>query len=195
MPRLFFGLGLDGEVAERLCARVRSVLHDQGPDALYRANDLHLTVAFLGEMDEASVASIQAVATEEFRGLMAPELRVGGEVDAFPSREAPRAVFAGVEETFESSGRLAAIRNRAQQVGLSHGWRPRTAENARGFRPHVTLARLGGRPPTGDGIYELSHERNWLPVDITLFESLDDRFEGGDRYRIRASWPLVIRPG
>ena len=195
MARLFFGLGLDGEIAERLSSRVRSLLHDQQPEAIYRADDLHLTLAFLGEVDDSAVSSIQAMATEEFRGLTAPELRVGGGMDAFPSRDHPRAVFSEVEETFESAGRLDALRNRAHQVGLSHGGRPPAADRTRVFRPHVTVARLGGSPPAGEGIFGLSLERNWLPVDIALFESLPDREGGGDRYRIRSAWPLVVRPG
>lgn len=195
MPRLFFGLGLDSEIAERVCARVRSVLFDDRPEALYRAADLHLTLAFLGDVDEARLASIQSAALEEFRGLTAPELRVGGEIDAFPNRSQPRTVFADVEESFDSSGRLSAIRNRVHQVALSHGFRPTREEWKRGFKPHVTLARLGGKALSGDEVYDLSLERNWLPVDITLFESLASRGDGEDRYRIRATWPLVVRPG
>lgn len=195
MPRLFFGLGLDGEIAERVCAQVRSVLFDEGAEAIYRAADLHLTLAFLGDVDESRLPSIQSAALDEFRGLTAPELRLGGDIEGFPNRSEPRAIFADVEETFDSAGRLSAIRNRVHQVALSHGWRPSSKERQRGFRPHVTLARLGGKPLSGGEVYDLSIERNWLPVDITLFESLGSRGDGGDRYRIHATWPLVVRPG
>ena len=152
--------------------------------AVYAASDLHLTLAFLGEVEEVLVRTIVRSAGDEFRGLTAPELRVGGTAGSFPDGERPRALWEGVEETFESMGRLAALRNRALQVAYSHGLRPRRADRERPFRPHVTVARPGREAAVPEDFFEDRDAGRWLPVDVTLFESLGAVSAGGDRYRV-----------
>ena len=196
MTRLFFGLALDPEVAERLQRSVAASLEGCGPVAVYGAEDMHLTLAFLGEIEPEKIPSIKRAATEEFRGLTAPELRVGGELGAFPSAQAPRALFADVQEAPDSWGRLAALRNRALQVGLAHGWRQSRKDSERPFRPHVTVARPRGGASIPQELLGQHPERGWLPVDIVLFESRPTRGEVGEaRYRALGAWPLVVRPG
>lgn len=199
MKRLFFGLTVDEEVAARIQRTVRASVEELAVVQAYSPSDLHLTLAFLGNVENDKLPSILEYANEEFRGLTAPELRVGGWMDAFPSQQAPRALFTGVEETFDTCGRLAILRNRAMQVGLVHGWRPSRADRERPYRPHVTVARVKDGEEGDAGaltdLFQTDIERAWLPVDVTLFESLP-RGEGGEeRYATVAAWPLVVRPG
>ena len=195
MARLFFGLGIEGDLGDRIVRRTRLALEDCGEVAVYAASDLHLTLAFLGEVEEVLVRTIVRSAGDEFRGLTAPELRVGGTAGAFPNGERPRALWEGVEETFESMGRLAALRNRALQVAYSHGLRPRRADRERPFRPHVTVARPGRDAAVPEDFFVDRDAGRWLPVDVTLFESLGAVSAGGDRYQVLGAWPLVVRPG
>lgn len=195
MVRLFFGLGLEGELAERISRATRRWLDDCPRTRVYAPDDLHLTLAFLGEVESALLPSIRSAARDEFRGLTAPELRVGGSAGAFPSGENPQALWEAVEETFDSIGRLAALRNRALQVAYSHGLRPGRAERERPFQPHVTVARPGAAARVPEDFFDDRDSRRWLPVDVTLFESLGERNEAGDRYRVLGAWPLVVRPG
>lgn len=195
MARLFFGLGIEGDLGERIAKRTRLALADCGEMAVYAADDLHLTLAFLGEVESDTVRSIVRAAGDEFRGLTAPELRVGGSAGSFPDGERPRALWEGVEETFDSLGRLAALRNRALQVAFCHGLRPRRADRERPFRPHVTVARPGSGAAIPGDYFEDRDASRWLPVDVTLFESFGKESPDGSRYRVLAAWPLVVRPG
>ncbi|MEE2940522.1 MAG: 2'-5' RNA ligase family protein [Planctomycetota bacterium] len=195
MARLFFGLGIEGDLGDRIVRRTRVALAECGDTALYAAADLHLTLAFRGEVEERRVRPIVRSADVEFRGLAAPELRVGGTAGSFPDGERPRALWESVEETFESLGRLAALRNRALQVAYSHGLRPRRADRERPFRPHVTVARPGAAAEVPEDFFEERDAARWLPVDVTLFESLGARTAGEGRYRVLGAWPLVVQPG
>ena len=195
MARLFFGLGIEGDLGERIAKRTRLALADCGEMAMYAADDLHLTLAFLGEVESDTVRSIVRTAGDEFRGLTAPELRVGGSAGSFPDGERPRALWEGVEETFDSLGRIAALRNRALQVAYCHGLRPRRADRERPFRPHVTVARPGSGAAIPGDYFEDRDASRWLPVDVTLFESFGKESPDGSRYRVLAAWPLVVRPG
>ncbi len=202
MKRLFFGLTVDPVVGQSLLRAARRSLTSEQAEALYGEDDLHLTLSFLGSFPEERIQSLIDVADYELKWLWAPELLVGAEGDAFPSRARPRSIHALVEETADSVGRLSTIRNRTQQLGLSHGWRAQEAERMRPFQPHVTLARLGmaaGPDPDLDDFWDLGGERRWLPVDVTLYESLPRNAEGApsgeDRYRTLAAWPLAVRPG
>ncbi|MEM1450097.1 MAG: RNA 2',3'-cyclic phosphodiesterase [Planctomycetota bacterium] len=195
MKRLFFGLGVDPAVGDRVVRSVHHTLDGEGEFAVYAAEDLHVTLVFLGAVDEAQVPEIVRTATQEFRALAAPELRLGGCADAFPSRDRPRALFAGVRESMETSGRLDVLRNRALQVGLSHGWRPSREERSRAYRPHVTVARPRNGSRVPEEFWDLDAERRWVPVDVVLYESLAQREGEEPRYRVLASWPLAVQPG
>ncbi|QDV07312.1 2',5' RNA ligase family [Planctomycetes bacterium Poly30] len=207
MQRLFFGLSVDPVVGQSLIRAARRALGAELSEALYGEEVLHLTLCFLGSFPRDRVKSLVQSARDEFVGLWAPELLLGGEGDAFPDRGTPRTLHTAVEEVGDATGRLGTIRNRTMQVAMSHGWRASQAERARPFRPHVTLARLSGRPDSPipedsgaaafadlDDFWDLGAERRWLPVDITLYESLG-RSEDGERYRQLAAWPLAVRPG
>lgn len=192
--RLFIGLRLDEEGAERLMRRVRPFLDTAGT-RIYEPQDLHLTLGFLGAFPEDRRNQLQRVLQEEIRGLDAPELVLSG-IGAFPSTAAPAAIYVGIKESDECPGRLWALRNRAWQAALSLGWRPLPAERRREFRPHVTVARLPRgeqAPPLDSGLARLDFDQRWLPVDVHVLESRPERPE--ERYRSLAAIPLVVRPG
>ncbi len=201
MKRLFFGLSVDADVGAALLRAVRGSLGGNGDGAgecaIYGADDLHVTLCFIGRFDPREIPSLRQVAGGEFRGMLAPEMRVGGETGAFPSRAAPRALFAQARESASCLGRLEALRNRALQAALAHGWRPGEAERGRSFRPHVTVARAPNGTEVPEDFWDIGLERSWVPVDVSLFESLgaEERESTGERYRIVASWPLAVRPG
>ena len=105
--------------------------------------DAHLTLAFLGEVDHADLASVCRAVAEASAPFSPFELRIRG-LGAFPDPARPRVVWAGIEGDLETLGAL----QRALVSGLSKaGYRP--ADDR--FHPHVTLGRVkGGRGPSPD---------------------------------------------
>ncbi len=120
------------------------------------ASSRHLTIRFLGEVDDAFVR----VAAPAWRSALAPLPAVRFELadlGVFPSPRAPRVLWIGVRET-PSAGGFDAIFRTVESVSVAHGLRRET----RPFHPHVTLARAARQArPEGP-------ERHAPPVFGTL---------------------------
>ncbi|ABK78472.1 2'-5' RNA ligase [Cenarchaeum symbiosum A] len=109
------------------------------------AENLHFTLAFLGEIDDAAAAAagraLGSVSFEPFTVLFRG-------VGAFPSAKSPRVVWAGVDE--KGGGALAAL---ARTVCSALGVSP----DIRG-RPHLTMLRIGARKDMRDALGGLGGE-------------------------------------
>ena len=111
-----------------------------------RPEGIHLTLRFLGEVDEAMVNAL----SEDLRVLVMRSgppfsLAVGG-VGFFPQRARPRVVWVGLRNPADDPGalaRLAALQVSIEEMVRRAGLSPET----RTFHPHLTLARLDDRGP------------------------------------------------
>src|SRR5436190_9797038 len=113
--------------------RVVASLGDPGGSLrLVRADHVHLTLVFLGEVDEAVAQSVVAAMSEPFS--LAPfALSIGG-AGVFPPRGAPRVLWLGVlDGTAEAIALQRLVVDRLAPFGIEREARP--------FRPHLTLAR------------------------------------------------------
>ncbi|EPR44658.1 2'-5' RNA ligase [Desulfovibrio sp. X2] len=133
--RLFVGLALPQEYQDGL-ADLAAACRRRGLAGLSftRPGNWHLTLRFLGEVDEARVeelaGALRGVAWEAFT------LRGGG-AGAFPDLLRPRVAWIGLAEGGEECRRLAE----SVQVALAPlGFAP----EERKFSPHLTLARVKG---------------------------------------------------
>ncbi len=98
--------------------------------------NLHLTLRFIGEVDEGTVRRIaEALRAVKYHPFTASLKGLG----AFPSPSNPRVIWIGVEEGEED---LRELRNRVERA--LRGIVPRDEE---GFTAHLTIARLKGRAP------------------------------------------------
>lgn len=137
--RLFFAVRLPSGVQEAL----RSAL-EAGRDAaaggvgFTRVEQLHFTLAFLGEQPESALARA-CEAAQGARDLPPFELAIAGR-GAFPGMSRPRVLWLGVGEGGAALSAVAAK--------LAAGLRERGfALEERAFRPHLTLGRV---KPKGD---------------------------------------------
>jgi 2'-5' RNA ligase len=146
--------GLSGQLAGR---RLKVV----------RPEGLHLTLVFLGEREEAEARAIGEL-------LRAPELRrppiracLGG-YGQFPPRGWPRVVYVPVRE-----GAREIVELQAGLVGVLRRAGVPLQEEARGFQPHLTLARGGNLRPDLQGLEELlAFEERFVVERLVLFRSL-----------------------
>lgn len=156
------------ESARRLVARLR----DRFPRASWtKPESWHLTLKFLGEVEEGSIArfaeEIGTAALETVTG----EIQAGPAV-VFPERGRPRVLGVGFSPSpgLESVARLA---QRAQQASARLG----SAGEDRPFHGHVTFARIRDAWPA-EAVEEYRREveswpfPTWLARSCVLFESL-----------------------
>jgi len=139
--RTFLALDL-GDAARRAFARVRGRLAQALPSVRFvDMGGVHLTLAFLGELDDAQLAATHEAAAACAREV-APFTLALGRVGVFGPAYAPRVLWVGVGGATE---RLRATQRRLvaelDARGLPHDDKP--------FAAHLTLARLQ-RPLSSD---------------------------------------------
>jgi len=147
------------------------------PGKLVPPENWHITVRFLGSLDEITTDRLLAELDQDALGGPFP-VRLSG-FGAFPRADKATVLWIGVES--EGLVELAAdVEERVQAVGIEPEERP--------YVPHFTLSRL--RPPVAaNDLIDEDWGRVVFRVDhLVLFESLSG--EGGVRYRPVERFPL-----
>ena len=179
MHRLFVALDLPDYHKDAI-ARIQEGL----PDVRWTDPDtLHLTLAFLGEIDNAARReAIEALGTVHTRPF---DLELAG-LGHFPPRGPIRQLWVGVRPAPELDRLQRRVVRALRDAGL--------AIEKRKFVPHVTIARLRTPPPEHRlQAYLQRHSLIRLPPtlvsDFHLFSSWLGN--GAPHYEIEASWELV----
>ena len=130
-------IAADLPTTDRLESLVRELRTSGAPLKLVATEQLHTTLKFLGDTDEALVDRIADAIRSVTRGIAPVPVGLRG-TGAFPSLSRMNVVWVGLEGA-EPLGRIAA----GLETALSSlGFRP----EHRAWAPHVTLARVkGGR--------------------------------------------------
>ncbi len=97
-----------------------------------RAEHLHLTLAFLGDVEAAAVAPLAEALRARAAGVPAFTARLAG-AGAFPSHGPVRVIWAGLEPEEDLARLAAAVRAAVGDADLAADDKP--------FRAHLTLAR------------------------------------------------------
>lgn len=179
MIRLFTALSVPGTVAESLAVRQTGL-----PGANWRtADQLHITLAFHGEIDERRADDL-SVELERAAAGGAFEIALSG-VGAFGEGHRTHAIWAGVEPNERLSVLAGRCRNAAERAGISI--------ERRDYRPHLTLAYLDARADP-DRIGGWIAEHNLLhspPIRVDrfgLYSSVLTR--NGSRYDLEREYRL-----
>lgn len=137
--RLFVAVDLDAPMRERLrrlSAELRHATGDRLKATWVRADRMHLTLHFLGEVGDDLVPAV-AAAVEAPVAVSPFDVEVAG-VGLFPSAERPRVLWAGLRAGVAELVRVHAVMTeRLAPLGIALDPRP--------FTPHLTLARIKGR--------------------------------------------------
>jgi 2'-5' RNA ligase len=99
-----------------------------------RAEKLHLTLKFLGELERARVEALTRAAERAAEGVDKFELTLE-ETGAFPASGNPRVLWLGLRD---DTRQLAALQERLEKECARENF-PR---EARAFHPHITIARI-----------------------------------------------------
>jgi 2'-5' RNA ligase len=176
VTRLFAALELPGEVRAALAAWGERAAGREPAIRLVAGDALHVTLVFLGERPAEEVAAIAAVVVGAARQL--DPLRVVGAAWLPPRR--PGVLVADLEAT---AGVMAL------QVALVEALAPWHEPERRGFRPHVTVARVRRSGSIARRDVPAPPALRLAPTALVLYRS--HHGAGGSSYEAIASAPLV----
>jgi 2'-5' RNA ligase len=169
--RTFIAIELPQEIKDSL-SRIQAQLKSSGADVKWvEPKNIHLTLKFLGEIDEKRLEKISAILEEVAKEKGTFALRIAS-CGAFPKINSPRVIWVGVDKGNRETEEIArGLEERIAKVGIPKEDRP--------FSSHITLGRT--RSPTNR--QSLAEVLNKLAVDfakenlefkatkITLFKS------------------------
>ncbi len=147
---------------------------------------LHVTLRFLGEVDDARVPAITTALLDSVRGVRTFAVGLGG-VGAFPSLARPRVVWMGVER----HPALELLANDVERGLNALGFEP----ELRPFAPHLTLGRAkhgaGGAAlrDLGPLAGAVDHQGTSVVESVDLMQS--SLGPGGAEYTVLARAALV----
>jgi 2'-5' RNA ligase len=152
-----------------------------------RGEGLHVTLKFLGSVDEPRMDAVRDSLGSAIAGTPGLSFTLA-ELGAFPSLEAGRVLWAGLE----SESALELLVHRIERACATLGF----PLEGRPFRPHVTLGRIReGSRLSGSATQAIEATRlepaSFMSDAIVLFQSLTG--PGGSRYEPRATFPLGSR--
>lgn len=98
-----------------------------------RPESIHLTLKFLGEIDDAKVREVSLVLEKASSAVGPFTIDVQG-IGCFPNSRSPRVVWAGIKE----SAPLASLQKRVDELLMGAGFEPED----RPYTPHLTLCRV-----------------------------------------------------
>ncbi len=179
VPRLFVALELP-EVLKQAVGELQAGLRDA---RWLDADALHLTLAFVGEVDPSAQRRIE----EALAWVEAPPLAVELHgIGHFPPRGPPRVLWTEASPAAALGALAASVRRALARAGFP--------PEQRKFAPHVTIARLRRPPPPPAlqeylGAYSLFRSP---PAPIASFRLLSSVLRpSGARYTSEADFPLV----
>jgi 2'-5' RNA ligase len=136
-----------------------------------RPEGLHLTLKFLGDVDDAREPNLRAALGQVGGGPV--RLHIEG-FGVFPDLRRPRIVWAGVTP----DPALELLQHRVEQVFAPLGF----ATEARAFRPHVTLGR-GDLRGIESSLAAVAFTATTIVPDIDLMQSTPQ--SGGAVYQVK----------
>ena len=183
--RAFVGVPVGPALVRRMSA-VRAEFGDRAVRWIPAPN-LHLTLKFLGDVEEAQVVSIRAALRDALSDITA--FRVAARsLGVFPDARRPRVLWVGL-----SAPELALVARRVNRAVEPFGIERATAP----FRPHATIGRWR-RPDPGSGRLQddlarwRDHQFGEFGIDdVTLFQST--LRPGGAVYSALEVFPLKPR--
>jgi RNA 2',3'-cyclic 3'-phosphodiesterase len=139
--RLFFAVHVSDAIKNDIADALKAFPVRNPPWRWIVPENLHVTLKFLGEMDESALPDLGEVARHAASGIK-PFRIVYGPFGGFPALSRPRVIFFEATEGLPELARLAAgLESGAELLGVPRENRPFTA--------HLTLARIKEPLPAG----------------------------------------------
>ena len=165
--RAFIAITLPQETKTALAAAMKRLAPAAVDVAWCNASQLHLTLAFLGEIAPSILPHLSVGLTRVCQTLPVVPCRAYG-FGFFGNRRNPKVIWAGVDMTPEMDALHSALWQELKRFGFS------TDEDL--FRPHVTLGRCKERARNQPLTKAMDADTDvdfgkWTASNITLYES------------------------
>lgn len=177
--RVFCAVELSAEVRQRAGAHIADLRSrmSQVRAGWAHSERLHITLKFLGEIEQERVAALSGAAARAARSLSPFNILIEG-AGVFPPRGLPRVLWLGVTDASASLMRLQLnLENECEGIGF--------AREARPFRPHLTIARLRCKPEDARRLAALHQAKGFAPLEVSVNDLIVMRSQmgpGGSRY-------------
>jgi len=181
--RLFLACVPTAHVRDDVAERARAVL-GSSLERVYAAEDLHLTLVFLGHVDAERAQLVEAGMARAFGDAAPISLRVGG-TGSFATAGREHALWAGFELGVEANARLLDLVARGRQLAAESGIALAARDAAQPFVPHLTLARPRPSEVAPRDFARLAFDLDWRADEVVLCASVGAGRPGG-RYPVRA---------
>ena len=133
--RAFIAIELPGQIKAALSQIQENLKANRSASVKWvNPESIHLTLKFLGNVDEAEIPAIKKALSEAVTGVAPFSLGLG-EPGAFPNCQAPSVVWVGVGGEIEP---LRTLHNNIDRALTPLGFPP----EKRAFSPHLTLGRV-----------------------------------------------------
>jgi RNA 2',3'-cyclic 3'-phosphodiesterase len=168
MKRIFVAIKIDpGKALLNLLTSMQKALSKESIKWTETEN-LHLTLAFLGDTEESVIKKLSVAMKERCHGYGNFELILRG-TGVFKSLNDPRVIWTGIEPSEMLSGLNLLVRQSIEASGIVLENRP--------FKPHLTLGRIRSIN-TNSGLEELIQNNTGIELqriyvsEIILYESI-----------------------
>jgi RNA 2',3'-cyclic 3'-phosphodiesterase len=165
MPRTrtFIGIELSKSIRARLVALQESLAAAASDVKWVEADNLHVTLLFLGEVDDRELPAVCRVAQEALAEHIAFPLTIE-RVGCFPNPRRPRILWAGVGQGVQE---VVAVHDALEGPLLDLGCYRR---EERKYTPHVTLGRRRSEGPADALSLALAKQQAWQGGEETVSE-------------------------
>jgi len=182
--RLFVALEIPSAVRQNLATLLNSFRSVTREPRWVRAENLHVTLKFLGEVADGKVDAVRS-ALGVIRSDKAVALEFRG-LGFFPNEKHPRVFWAGMEATPNLKTLAGDIEGTMEMLGI-----PR---EKREFSPHLTLARFE-RPRLPEALRKLiadHQQREFGSLRKNEFHLIQSKLKpGGAEYTTIATFPFA----
>jgi 2'-5' RNA ligase len=188
MTRAFIAVALSDAAREALRREISSLANTLPSVRWVNVASLHLTLAFLGDLDDERLA-VAHEATQAAAAQGASFALTLDRLGTFGSSHAPRVIWAGVR------GDVLELRRVQKTLASELDARGFPPQERPDYTPHLTLARVKDRLPSSELIAlqqrvnkSLAHTAMWTVTTLDVMQS--ELVHPTARYTTLASYPL-----
>lgn len=163
MPRkrTFLGIDVGPEIRARLLSLQEELAEIAGDVKWVEPENLHITLLFLGEVDQREIIDLCRAAQGAVAELPAFTMSVTG-AGCFPNARRPRTLWVGVGVGVQE---VCAVHDAIEKPLLEMGSYRR---ETRGYVPHVTLGRVRGEQAHHDLAKALARHKSWGAGEVQV---------------------------